>query len=110
SPRGRGGPRAARAPARPRATRAPHARGDGSALAPCSTVKSHRLKILVAAALGAGTLLAASPLPAAAAPVTVRYLEGVTHGFLVLRSPGGELLAEGDLLQVVRPEGVDSRL
>lgn len=73
-------------------------------------MKSHRLKILVAAALGAGALLAASPLPAAAAPVTVRYLEGVTHGFLVLRSPSGELLAEGDLLEVVRPEGVDSRL
>ena len=53
------------------------------------------------------TVGAARPL---AAPVTVRYLEGVTHGFLVLRDPGGETLAEGDLLQVVRPEGVDSRL
>jgi hypothetical protein len=34
----------------------------------------------------------------------------VTHGFLVLRSPAGEVLAEGDLLQIVRAEGVDSRL
>jgi len=73
-------------------------------------MKSRCLKILVAIALGAGALLTAGALPAPAAPVTVRYLEGVTHGFLVLRGPGGETLAEGDLLQVVRPEGVDSRL
>lgn len=47
---------------------------------------------------------------AEAGAVSVRYLEGVTHGFLTLRSTAGDLLAEGDLLQVVRPEGVDSRL
>jgi hypothetical protein len=47
---------------------------------------------------------------AEAGAVTVRYQEGVMHGFLVLRSPAGEILAEGDLLQVVRAEGVDSRL
>ena len=51
----------------------------------------------------------ASP-EAEADAVTVRYPEGVTHGFLTLRSPTGDLLAEGDLLQVVRPEGVDSHL
>lgn len=45
-----------------------------------------------------------------AGPVAVRYTEGVTHGFLTLRSTDGDLLAEGDLLQVVRPEGVESRL
>jgi len=73
-------------------------------------MKSRCLKILVAIALGAGALLTAGALRAPAAPVTVRYLEGVTHGFLVLRGPGGATLAEGDLLQVVRPEGVDSRL
>ena len=55
-------------------------------------------------------LLATGAATASAAPVTVRYLEGVTHGFLVLRDAGGETLAEGDLLQVVRPDGVDSRL
>jgi hypothetical protein len=49
-------------------------------------------------------------VPAAAAPIPVRYPEGVTHGFLVLRSAAGETLAEGDLLQVVKPEGVESRL
>ena len=55
------------------------------------------------------SVAAVSP-DAAAGPVAVRYTEGVTHGFLTLRSPAGDLLADGDLLQVVRSEGVDSRL
>ena len=59
----------------------------------------------------AGVLWGGAAGPAAEAdPVAVRYTEGVTHGFLTLRSPAGELLAEGDLLQVARPEAVDSRL
>jgi len=73
-------------------------------------MKSRPVRAFVAIALGAITLLVAIALPASAAPIAVRYLEGVTHGFLVLRGPGGATLAEGDLLQVVRPEGVDSRL
>lgn len=60
--------------------------------------------------LAAVLSLAPVPPEAEAGPVAVRYLEGVTHGFLTLRSTAGDLLAEGDLLQVVRPEGVDSRL
>ena len=36
--------------------------------------------------------------PLAAIPVPVRFAEGVTHGFLVLRSAGGPLIASGDLL------------
>jgi hypothetical protein len=47
---------------------------------------------------------------AEAEPVSVRFAEGVTHGFLLLRSPAGDVIADGDLLQVVRPEGVESRL
>jgi hypothetical protein len=39
---------------------------------------------------------------ASAAPVAVRFVEGVTHGFLVLRNVNGGLLASGDLLQVQR--------
>src|SRR5260370_5557037 len=111
SPRPETGAGRTRNPARPpRPVPPPHPPRDGSALATCQYMKSRCLKILVAIALGAGALLTAGALPAPAAPVTVRYLEGVTHGFLVLRGPGGETLAEGDLLQVVRPEGVDSRL
>jgi hypothetical protein len=48
--------------------------------------------------------------PASAAPVSVRFVEGVTHGFLVLRSVNGELIASGDLLQVQRDGRVESRM
>jgi hypothetical protein len=37
----------------------------------------------------------------AAEPVRVRYSEGVTHGFLVLRDLSGQVLANGELSQVV---------
>ena len=48
--------------------------------------------------------------PASAAPVSVRFVEGVTHGFLVLRTVNGGLLASGDLLQVYRGGRVESRM
>ena len=38
-----------------------------------------------------------------AEPVPVHHLEGVTFGFLVLRDVGGEVLAHGELKQVVKP-------
>jgi hypothetical protein len=46
----------------------------------------------------------------AAEPVRVQKMEGVVHGFLVLRSPGGEVLADGDLVQVPKQGGIESRL
>jgi hypothetical protein len=46
----------------------------------------------------------------AAEPVAVRYTEGVTRGFPVLRSVAGEKLAQGELTQVARGDRVDSRL
>ena len=48
--------------------------------------------------------------PVSAAPVSVRFVEGVTHGFLVLRTVNGELIASGDLLQVQRGGQVESRM
>jgi len=45
-----------------------------------------------------------------AEPVPVRYAEGLVHGFLVLRSTDGQILAEGDLLQTVHGDRVTSRL
>jgi hypothetical protein len=48
--------------------------------------------------------------PLAAAPVPVRFVEGSLHGFLVLSTPEGVLIASGDLLQVSRDGGVKSRL
>jgi len=46
-----------------------------------------------------------------AAPVAVRFWEGVTHGYLVVRSQVGETIGQGELTQVVK-EGdlVESRL
>ena len=35
-------------------------------------------------------------------PVRVRHLEGLVHGFLALRTPDGETLADGDLIKTRR--------
>ena len=59
------------------------------------------LLILVTMVLG--------PHPLSAAPVPVRFVEGVTHGFLILRTVDGALIASGDLLQVGRGGGIESR-
>jgi hypothetical protein len=48
--------------------------------------------------------------PAAAAPVEVRFTEGVGHAFLLLRTLDGTQIAAGDLLQVVRGEEIESRM
>jgi len=64
---------------------------------------------LTFALLFAGTVLAGSVM-LVAAPVAVRYTEGVTHGFLVLRTLDGMPIADGDLTQVARGTRVTSRL
>jgi len=51
-----------------------------------------------------------SPSLAGAAPVEVRFLEGVTRGFLVLRSTTGQTVAQGDLIQTAHPDRVDSQM
>jgi hypothetical protein len=48
--------------------------------------------------------------PGEAAQIPVRFAEGVTHGFLALRSLRGDALAQGSLLQVARGDRVESRL
>ena len=45
-----------------------------------------------------------------AEPVPVRFLEGLTHGFLSLKTMEGKLLGSGDLIQTVRGARVSSRL
>jgi|RhiMetdeSRZDD1v2_1073273.scaffolds.fasta_scaffold113547_2 hypothetical protein len=65
---------------------------------------------LGAAAVGLAALLGVGAASAPGEPIAVRYVEGVTRGLLALRAPSGEVLADGDLLQIARPEGVDSRL
>jgi hypothetical protein len=42
--------------------------------------------------------------------VQVRFPEGVTHGFLALRSLDGTMLANGDLLQTAKDDQVTTRL
>ncbi|OLC12442.1 MAG: hypothetical protein AUH29_16370 [Candidatus Rokubacteria bacterium 13_1_40CM_69_27] len=59
--------------------------------------------------LGFALTLALASL-ADAEPVTVRFPEGVTRAFPVLRSVDNEKLAQGDLSQVVRGDKVSSRL
>lgn len=48
--------------------------------------------------------------PVAAAPVEVRFTEGVGHAFLLLRTPDGNQIASGDLLQVVIDDEIQSRM
>ena len=48
--------------------------------------------------------------PLQAAPVAVRFDEGVTHGFLLLRTVDGNLIATGDLTQIGRGGKVESRM
>jgi len=47
---------------------------------------------------------------ASAEPIVVQHTEGVVHGFLSLRSPEGNLLADGDLIQTAEGDRVTSRL
>ena len=48
---------------------------------------------------------------AESAPVQVRFPEGLTHGFLLIRSDAGEIVGHGELTQVVKEGGVaESRL
>jgi hypothetical protein len=45
-----------------------------------------------------------------AEPVLVQHVEGLVHGFLSLRAPGGGVVANGDLIQDTRGDRVTSRL
>src|ERR1700716_1219137 len=55
-------------------------------------------------------LICALQPSAPAEPIPVRHLEGTVHGFLALRSKEGQVLAVGDLFQVVHGDRVTSRL
>jgi len=55
-------------------------------------------------------LVAALPFVASADPVAARNHEGTLHGFLELATEDGHVLADGDLIQVVRGDLVTSHL
>ncbi len=40
--------------------------------------------------------------PAGAAPVAVRFPEGIAHGYLLVRSLAGEIIGQGEMTQVVK--------
>lgn len=50
--------------------------------------------------------LALLPEAAESAPVAVRFPEGLTHGFLLVRSTAGEIIGHGELTQIVKEGGV----
>ena len=67
-----------------------------------------RFGILVPILLSA---MAFIPDAALSAPVAVRFSEGLTHGFLLVRSSAGEIIGHGELTQIVKEGGVaESRL
>ena len=57
----------------------------------------------------AGVALLWTTAPSAE-PIVVQHVEGLVHGFLALRSPEGNVLANGDLIQDARGDRVTSRL
>src|SRR5258705_1319223 len=50
------------------------------------------------------------PLAVQSEPVRVRHVEGLVHGFLVLRTLDGKTLAEGDLTELCDGDVVTNRL
>ncbi|MGA8741096.1 MAG: hypothetical protein WB561_07915 [Terracidiphilus sp.] len=58
----------------------------------------------------AAVLVCAVHLMAAAEPVPAHHLEGTLHGFLALTTEQGEVLANGDLIEMVRGDRVTAHL
>jgi hypothetical protein len=61
-------------------------------------------------AFGTGAISNERERPIVSAAVPVRFTEGMVHGFLELTTEAGVFLAHGDLLQVARNGGVESRM
>lgn len=49
-------------------------------------------------------------LPATAAPISVRFAEGATHGYLLLRDERGDRLADGEMIQKTHGDVVEGQL
>jgi hypothetical protein len=60
--------------------------------------------------MAAMMISAAVPVHAAAAPVAVRFIEGVTRGFLLVSGVDGTPLGQGDIRQIAHPAHVESRM
>jgi len=69
---------------------------------PLHLVRTFACVAVLALAVSAGTV--------AGETLAVRHMEGIVHGFLVLRAMDGTRLASGDLIQTASGERVTSRL
>jgi hypothetical protein len=68
---------------------------------------------VLARGVAVAAVLASAAMPAAQereGTVAVRFVEGTLHGFLRLRNAAGDAIADGELLQVPRRRGLDSRM
>ena len=45
-----------------------------------------------------------------AAPIPVRFAEGLTRGYMLLRDTSGKILANGDLIQVAKDDAIEKRM
>ena len=63
--------------------------------------------MVVAAVLASAAM---NPAQEREGTVAVRFVEGTLHGFLKLRNVAGDAIADGELLQVPRRRGLDSRM
>ncbi len=68
------------------------------------TFLGHRMASICFAVIIAIAALVSVPVDAA--PVAVRFSEGVTHAFLLVRSLVGEIIGQGELTQVVKEGGL----
>ncbi|MFN2635252.1 MAG: hypothetical protein ABR610_17735 [Thermoanaerobaculia bacterium] len=68
------------------------------------------MKVKRTAFLIVSLLVGLAPASGVGEAISVRHAEGLVHGFLVLRSVDGSLLAHGDLIQTSRGSRVSSRL
>jgi hypothetical protein len=73
----------------------------------CQTKNAASRNLRIVGLLALTMLLLWTP---ACAQETVRYQEGITHGFLILRDEQGNAIAEGDLMQTAHGDRVSSRL
>ena len=72
-----------------------------------ATHGSDRTRRLILIAVSTVLLIAG---PTSGEPVTVRHTEGLVHGFLVMRTVDGKILARGDLVQRASGSRVTTRM
>jgi hypothetical protein len=68
-----------------------------------ATAGAHNRSLAIALAVMAAAYIQAEPVP-------VRFLEGLSRGFLILETPEGQRLADGESSQTVRGDRVTSHL